>query len=479
MGRRRVVAIVVTACMASRAMALTVDDRLLDAYGERAQSSAAQGLTIEESFARALAVNPAVAAARQQLAVSKHGLALARAAYYPQLNASLSGQRAGQKLDETDEAKDRVLNQITTYNANVLTASVSSTLNLFRGGQDTANVKIAKQLIEQNRERLKSAEQTVLQAVAHSFLLMLDSAERMRMIQTELVGLEKLDAEYQSMARNKLATEADRYLVTVQVENAQSALIQARQDRETAEAQLSLVLGAPVQSSLQTPDLGRYLPSREDIENAIVRNNPDVAAVRSQLAIAKSGVDVAIGQALPSLSLGTAASRSLPTYDYGGNSPLSLPFGPYIARQRLTDWSIGLALSVPLFTGGADTARIRQAYQNAGAAQSTLDTQLLTTRGNFEAAWYEHKALLDRLEVTRRQIDALQIVVEGQTRTNRDGLTSIQDLLRSRQNLLSADLSLSQLQFSLGQTQVQLLALAGLLNSEGLHLAIDNAEPVH
>ncbi len=473
--RRCLAAAAATACMVSQAAALNIEDRLHTAYSV----SQTVGLTIEEGFAQALAANPAVVSARQQLAASEHGLAIARAPYYPQVSANLSAQRLGQKLDETDQAKGQTLNQLTTYNVNVPTASVSSTLNLFRGGQDNANVEIAKQTIKQSRERLKSAEQAVLRAVAESFLLMLDAAKRTTIVQSEITDLEQLEVGFTNMARNRLVTEADRYLVTAQLESTRSALAQARQDAETAKAQLNLVLGTPVKTDLQPPDLSHYLPSREDIESAIARDNPDVAAARSRVAIAQRGIDVAIGQALPTLSLGTAASRALPHYAYGGSSALTLPFGPYTASQRQTDWSIGLALSMPLFTGGAETARIREAHQNAGAAQSDLDTQLLSSQSNFEAAWYQHNALLDQTNLTRRQIDALQKVVEGQTRTNRDGLTSIQDLLRSRESLLSADISLSQLQSLLGQNEVQLLALAGLLNSDGLHLAVNGTAQQH
>jgi outer membrane protein len=123
---------------------------------------------------------------------------------------------------------------------------------------------------------------------------------------------------------------------------------------------------------------------------------------------------------------------------------------------------------MPLYTGGADTARIRQARYGASAAQSSLDNQLLLNNSSLASAWYLHTSLGQQLELGHKQVVAYQIVVDGQTRTNRDGLTSLQDLLRSRQSLVGAQISESQLRSSLGQDDAQLLALAGMLTIEDM-----------
>jgi len=429
----------------------------------------AQALTLEEAFVLALRSNPGVAAAREQIAANEQTLELARSVYYPQVagQASTSRERLSQ-LAKNYNASGTVYSGTKTRTDDVPAVQVTAELNLYHGGQDDANVEIAKNAISQAKEQLRSAEQTVLQTVVQSYLVALDAATRTEILNKEIKDLSDLDTAYARMAKNRLVTVSDRYQITAQLDSTRSQLAQARQDADNAAAQLDLLLGQPHGSHLAPADLERYVPAREILASAVQHRNPTVEAARYQADISKGEIDVAIGQALPTVSIQSSYNRVLSnvnTSTYPASSP---NFSSYTSRDRETDWTVGLVVSMPLYTGGGDTARIRQARHSASAAEFSLNNQLLLNNSNFASAWYLRTSLAQQLELAHKQVTEYQIVVDGQTRTNRDGLTSIQDLLRSRQNLITAQISESQLRSSLGQDDAQLLALAGMLTVEDM-----------
>lgn len=433
---------------------------------------AAQALTLEEAFVLALRANPGVAAAREQIAANEQTLALARSVYYPQVagTASTSRERLSQ-LGKNYDAAQTLYTGTKTRTDQVPNVEVTAALNIYHGGQDDANVEIAKNAISQAKEQLRNAEQTVLQALVQSYLVALDAATRTDILNKEIKDLSDLDTAYARMAKNRLVTLSDRYQITAQLDSTRSQLAQARQDADNAAAQLDLLLGQPHGSHLVQPDLDHYVPARDVLESAVQHRNPTVASARYQVDIAKGEIDVAIGQALPTVSIQSSYNRVLSNVN---TSTYPSSFPSYSSRDRETDWQVGLVVSMPLYTGGGDTARIRQARHSASAAQSSLDNQLLLSNSSFASAWYLRTALAQELQLAHRQVVSNQIVVDGQTKTNRDGLTSIQDLLRSRQTLIASQISESQLRASLGQDDAQLLALAGMLNVEDM--GIDDGE---
>ena len=97
-------------------------------------------------------------------------------------------------------------------------------------------------------------------------------------------------------------------------------------------------------------------------EEAASENNLSVKAAEYQFEASKETVKSARARHLPTLTLGA-------NYGYNAESVNPFSFFPGQANERA---SVGLTLTVPLYTGGLTSARRRQAYHNQNAAEEVL-----------------------------------------------------------------------------------------------------------
>ncbi len=138
------------------------------------------------------------------------------------------------------------------------------------------------------------------------------------------------------------------------------------------------------------------------------------------------------------------------------------------ASNRANDHSIGVQLSVPLYTGGWREARqteTRALVDQAGAElDRTRQQVLLKTRsawlelavGNSQVAALEAAA-----QASRSRLDATQVGREAGDRTT-------MDLLNAENDATAAELALLQARVRLLTNRLQLAALAGQLDEERL-----------
>jgi len=145
-----------------------------------------------------------------------------------------------------------------------------------------------------------------------------------------------------------------------------------------------------------TPDLGFVHAVHELVEEA-TRTHPTVLAAKAQWEAALADVDGARAAGLPKLQLSGAVSVS--------DSPVSASLGqpelPAVSRKR----SIGLSISIPLFSGFSTTYRIRQ-------AKAIADEQAMTLRDTEEQValnvWSSFQALQTDTENLRNTDEVLK-----------------------------------------------------------------------
>ncbi len=406
--------------------------------------------SLEETLSAAYRTNPQLQAERARLRQSTEGLVQARSAMLPSVSASAT-------LSESE-----------TWGASGFggaggggdgSSSVGAQLSqpLYRGGRTRGSINAAEARLEAGRERLRAVEQNVLfDAVsAHANVTRDQQIVSIRSNNVEVLG-EQLRAardrfEVGEITRTDVAqAEARLSGARAQLSGAQSALAASR-------AAYARVTGVdPVQPDLIGPGAG--LPDAlEGAQNLALDNNPDLRAVEFNELAAREGIRVARGTMLPEVSLSASVNESRDSAFSG---------------QARGSASVQARVSVPIFTGGLNQSRVREAQASADEARLA---GLTTRRQVIEAvsnAWNTYLAAQAVIESSREAVRANEIAFEGVEQEAFVGLRTTLDVLNAEQELLNSRLELVRAERDLAVASYGLLQTLGLLSARDLGLAV-------
>ncbi|MDK2126299.1 TolC family outer membrane protein [Parachitinimonas caeni] len=298
--------------------------------------------------------------------------------------------------------------------------------------------------------QFKGAEQDLILRVAQSYFDVLLAQDRL-----ELVKAQK-DATAQQLAQAKksfevgVATITDTHEAQARFDAIVASEIAADNDLTVKRNAFLQLTGVPadgvsgVNSRMPTSN-----PTPDDVNHwiAIAENSSlQIASKRGELAISTAEIEKYRPSREPSLQ--AVAS-------YGENR-----FSGDLTATRgdsQKQANIGLQLSIPIFTGGSKSSKLREAIANRDRAQYELEatrrTVALTTKQAFlgvKAGAAQIKALEQALVSTQSSLDSTKLGREVGVRTTLDVLNAQQqffstrkDLAESRYNYLLNRLKLS------------------------------------
>lgn len=259
-------------------------------------------------------------------------------AYLPTLSA-----QAGESRNRSNASGD-------TINYTSRSASLSASYLLFDFGGRSATLENAKQLlVAANATRDATLQSNFLMA-AQSYYALLSARASVHALQVaEASARESLaaaDARYQA----GIATPADKLQAQTALSQARLNLITAQGSARSAQGSLANIMGFDASQPFSLQALPESTPdpvAEQDIGQLIAdarRNRPDLQAAEAQIKAAEAQLTATRATGLPTLSLGATTGTQKITGSPGTNSS-----------------SIGVTLSVPLFTG------YRNTYQNRAA----------------------------------------------------------------------------------------------------------------
>lgn len=377
----------------------------------------AAAITLTDVVDQALCANPQTREAWANARARAAQVGVARSAYLPSLDASVGWNSSN---------PDSAFNVADGWRSSARAAATLSYL-LYDFGRRDAELESARELLfAANAAQESVVQQIFLQAVSayyqvHAAAAALAAARASE--QSSLEGLNAAQARYSVGA----GTPADRL-------QAQTAYSQAVLDRIRAEGALRVARGAlanamgldanrplalaPAAAGL--PDLEREQDIGTLIAEARARR-PDLAASGARARAAEADIRAAEAAGKPSVTLGAGPTFSDPS---GGS---------------LSDSStVGVTLSIPLFTGFRDTYRVAGARAQADAAAAARDRVDLQVSLDV---WQAYQSLATESQAVRSSDDLLASALEAEQVAlgrYRAGVGSILDVLNAQAALASA-----------------------------------------
>ncbi len=413
----------------------------------------AQPRTLQDALAAAYSNNPTLQAARAQLRATDEGVPQALAGWRP--TVTLSG--AVGYGDGTLRSANRNGTAINRNNRDIFTEQASATQPLYRGGATRAGTNRADNQVFGQRGRLLASEQQIFTNTINAYV---------GVIQAQQVLQLNINNE-QVLARQLQATN-DRFRVgeitRTDVAQAEAALAGARATRQSSEGNLQTARSTYRQLVGELPDqLVEPQPVRLPIKNQAEaiqlagQNNPNVVAAMFDNAAARDNIDLQFSALMPQVSVQALGARS-------DNASL--------LGQRSIGGQVLLNASVPLYQGGAEYSRVRQARQQEQQARKTVEDVRRQVVQQATQAWETLLATRATIESTRAQIRANQIALEGTQREAIVGSRTTLDVLNAEQTLLNSRVTLVQNLANLVTNSYAVTAAIGRLTARDLSLNV-------
>jgi outer membrane protein len=308
-------------------------------------------------------------------------------------------------------------------------AGLSFSQPLWTGGRTAAAVSAAEADIMSGRENLRRIEAQILATVIQAYSDVRRDQEGLRIRQENVSVLQHQLEESQARFDVGEITRTD-------VAQSQSRLAAAQAQYQSAVAQLAIsranyaaVVGQNPGDLAPEPSLAFLMPSNVDDAFTIAeQNSPLLRAPQFAEQASRARVAGARAERMPSISLST-------TVGYAGNAH------PYDSDLWSRNVTTRATVTVPLFTGGLTSSRIRQSIERNNVDRINIETQRRAVLQTITQFWNQLTAARANIGSTAEQTRAARIAAEGTRQEQQVGLRTTLDVLNAEQELRNAELA--------------------------------------
>jgi outer membrane protein TolC len=362
-----------------------------------APRASAEALTRAQAVERALAANPDMRKAQEDLTILRGRADEALADALPDLKVLGTGTRYRDpgllNSSSFDAFPPELRESLTPVPANLFegTAELRQTLFSFKLGKAIRAAKLARQMGAEEVVRARQATALLAVRAYNDFVLGL---EKVAVGRKAVVQKEK----HLEMAKNRreagVATELDVLRSQVDLENTRAMLLRLRGAAELARGNLNATMVQPIDAPIEPVDRLEYAPLDLTLDDAVKlawSRRPEARAIL-------------LNERIYEQLIGVAQAEGRPSLDFYGQYGWSVRQPRNFFEGDFTKWNAGVTLTIPVFDGFRTRGKVAQA--RAERNKVAQDRIALENRIRLEA-----KEGVDRLAVAKSVLEAAELNV--------------------------------------------------------------------
>lgn len=393
---------------------------------------------LDDLMARMPRANPDLAQSEAQYRQARAALAASRAALFPTVGASTSVGRGAQGASSAG-------GPATTY---TMTGSVNWEVDLW--GRVRRNVEAARASAQASEADLAAMRLSLQSTLAQAYF-----AVRLSQLQDALLA--RTLREYSlalEMTRNRLAagiaSPADVAAASAQLDQTRVQRIRLGWQRGQQVHAIAVLLGE-VPARFRLPD-GRGLPAvpgvPAGIPSSLLQHRPDIAAAERRAAQANAQIGVAQAAWFPNLTLSAQGGYSAGAFASWITAPARF-------------WTLGPALAMTIFDGGARSAAVTQARAAYDAQAAAYRKTVLDALREVEDALVQAHDMIDEQAAQDRALTAARETLRQTVNQYQAGLLDYLSVVQAQATALSAEQNALSLRAQRLDVAVQLVAALG------------------
>lgn len=425
-------------------------------------------ITLEKAIDLALNQNLNVIQAKNNLDIQESSYLTAIGGLLPNLNANGSFQRRQDWRPPTGTRQQFIpgyglidIPGTSGYSAsNSYSTTLSSSVTLFNGFANIANVNRALSNIRTSENNYERTKQSIVYQTHQLYLNVVRTYQLMKVNEENLKRSQRQLERIEESNKVGAVSLADVYRQRVATGNDELALINAQSNYEKAKADLALFLSidqyldyefdvTEFPTDIDTSEFNDIIKKYSDVNSLFkqaILNRPDYKASENNLYSASSSLTIARSGLYPSLNANASYNLS--------NDQLSK-----ISDNRSLYFSLGV--SFPIFSGFQTKNAIEQAIVSRNYASDQLKQNERQILVDIQKAKLDIEAALKQLKVTQTSVASAEMDLKIAEEKYNLGAGTLLDLLIANANYINAQsnkvnsvmsylLSQKQMEYALG-----------------------------
>ena len=419
-------------------------------------SSAAFSDDLASVYQQALLNDPVVLKAQAEFMVVQEDVSASRSALLPQINAT------GSYTVAQNEIVDPSTSQITERDSNTLGFGASLNMQIYH--HDTwLRLSTAKKSAHQSDLAYQIAKQNLIVRVTEAYFSLLSAKDDLDFAQAEKKAIARQLEQTKQRFSVGLTAITDVHEAQAQYDNAVTEEIRSENAIYNAEENLRVITNYYPRnvSVLNTESFSTSTPvpsSADEWQKMAEAKSLDLISAKIGIDLAKDAIQI-------------SRSGHYPTLDFGARyNSADTEIDDNKSEGPLDNYSVGVTLNVPIYSGGSVSTSVRKAQNRFVSASQDLSLAhrdvVRTTRNSYNtviASISGIKALEQSVLSAEKALEATEAGFEVGTRT-------IVDVLDSTRNLYNAKRNLSSTRYGYIQSILVLKRAGGTITEEDINM---------
>ncbi|NVK26208.1 MAG: outer membrane channel protein TolC [Gammaproteobacteria bacterium] len=412
-------------------------------------SLSAEAVNLLEAYNDAVKNDPQTLIAKAQYDIAREGETATFAKLLPQINAT-----AGYSLVDT-ENYTAATDTLTDLSYDELSYGVSLSQTIFSMGSWYELDSSEKAALKAQAD-FDLAQQSLISRVTNAYFNVLKAKDSLEFVQAEKKAIERQLEQTKQRFQVGLTAITDVHEAQANFDAAVAREIRSQNDIEIQKEALREITGKYYNDfdGLNTERFDAAMPSPSKIQNWVTKsenNNLELKAKELQVEAAKFDIKRANAGHFPTLSLSAGLSNR--------------ERGEDLADPGINTTSIGLSLNVPLYSGGATSAAVRQAQANYVIASESMELTHRAVVRQVRSSYADVVALVSSLRALEQAVVSAESALKATQAGFEVGTRTIVDVLNSTQNLYNAKRNLSNTRYDYILATLSLKQASGSLNA--------------
>ena len=310
-----------------------------------------------------------------------------------------------------------------------------------------------------------SAELNLITRVATRYFNVLSAKDALKAAQSSLESLNQQLERAEKRFEVGLAAITDVQEARASRDSANSRVISAKRTLATNQELLREITGSSLDDlaapSEEMPLLTPDPQSADEWAQKAMNGNIDLASSRLSLEIS-------------TFDLGTQKLNRFPTLTLGANYSNSNAYSDFeVFNDPSNTWKgtwLSAGISVPLFSGGEVTSKIRQSVYQQRAAREKVEQVTRETERSARDAYLGLQSSIAQVQANKQALESSRLALQATEAGFNVGTRTTIDVLTSRNNLLNAEQSYAASRYSYITSLITLKTVSGTLTRDDLQL---------
>jgi outer membrane protein len=420
--------------------------------GDAPKNGSAQGrfLGLKQAIELALSKHPLLQVADANVKAAEARTEQTRSLYYPQVYADFATASgvAGINPRFVTPAGSMLRQNVSQYTGGVIANQRLYDFGFTRDLVESSNLAASAQTQDLSAQRA-----LVILTVQRAYLTSLGRRRLVQIAEDTVRERGVIKSQVEALYRQQLKSKLDLDLVQVELTNAESALVKARNNLKASFADLNRAMGiaGPEDYVLEDVPIEVQPPRPLDQLVSDSLSHPELRRAQEQARSAEARARATKKQYLPTVNA-IASAGDYETFD--------------TSRPDRTGgwWAASAVLSFPLFTGFLIENQVREATAQQAAAQATSTNIEQALTQQVTAAYLDTITFAQQIKLAEEQVKTAREALNLAQQRYKLGLSSIVEVTQSQVALTGAQTRLAEAQYDYKIAEAALAYATGSLS---------------